>query len=180
MGEPKTFFHKINPTLYQVQLNNVKGINNLVFLESFREGWNVYIRNNSANCSTKSNYEIDQIEQPKKESDSGTKTNDFLAFCDYSFYDSWFMPNIDKYNTNDNSHWSINKHANVWRVDVNNICTNTNLCTSNEDESYNLNLVIEYSPQKYIYIGYIVLILSLVLALFQWCFFSIIARKKQL
>ena len=131
MGSTNVFFQRYNPTLYKVQLNGINGNYSLVFLESFRKGWNAYIDNNIYNCSNYSNSKNSN----KKDNNSGVKQGELLKLCDHSFYDSWFMPNVDKYNIKDGSRRTMGNYANIWNINVDKICNNSNICVSNGDGS---------------------------------------------
>lgn len=51
-------------------------------------------------------------------------------------------------------HIVANGYANGWVVDPQKICKNEkNICSRNEDGSYNLHLLVEFFPQRFVYIG---------------------------
>jgi hypothetical protein len=46
--------------------------------------------------------------------------------------------------------------SNGWYIDTDAYCREQNLCTRNEDGSYDMHLVIEFWPQRWFYIGLVV------------------------
>jgi hypothetical protein len=47
----------------------------------------------------------------------------------------------------------VNGYANSWDIDPTAICQNNPKCTKNADGSYDMELVIEFWPQRLFYIG---------------------------
>ena len=53
-------------------------------------------------------------------------------------------------------HYDLDTFANGWYIDVPKLCGQQNLCIKNADGSYNLNLVAEFTPQRWFYVGAII------------------------
>ncbi|HVQ44193.1 MAG TPA: carbohydrate binding domain-containing protein [Candidatus Saccharimonadia bacterium] len=53
-------------------------------------------------------------------------------------------------------HFKLNDFENGWYVDVDKLCGQQKLCTQNADGSYDLEMVAEFTPQRWFYIGLIV------------------------
>ena len=53
-------------------------------------------------------------------------------------------------------HYDLDTFANGWYIDVPKLCSHQNLCIKNADGSYNLNLVAEFTPQRWFYVGAII------------------------
>jgi len=65
------------------------------------------------------------------------------------FYETWFQAPVD----NNSNHKMVNGYANSWDIDPAAICQNNPKCTKNADGSYDMELVIEFWPQRLFYIG---------------------------
>jgi len=75
----------------------------------------------------------------------GTIQNDNLP--DGSIFETWFKKPLDEKN-----HLVVNGYANSWIIDPNEICK-TGVCKKNEDGSYDMELVVEFWPQRLFYVG---------------------------
>ncbi|MFA6973571.1 MAG: hypothetical protein WC238_02400 [Parcubacteria group bacterium] len=118
-------FKKINPTKYRVHISNAKGDFPLVFLENYNQHWKTYA--------------VDS-----RDSIKGDVVNE-------KFWETWFKDPIN----NDDNHLMANGYANSWVINTDEICSNDKFCTQNSDDSYNLEFLIEYQPQRLFYIGII-------------------------
>ena len=65
-----------------------------------------------------------------------------------TIFESWFKKPFP-----DENHFVANGFSNAWYVDVDSICNNGHKCNKNEDGSFDLELIIEFWPQKIFYIG---------------------------
>ncbi|MEI7451814.1 MAG: alpha-(1-_3)-arabinofuranosyltransferase family protein [Candidatus Falkowbacteria bacterium] len=77
---------------------------------------------------------------------NGTIQNDNLS--PGSFYETWLQKPI-----NDNNHLMVNGYANSWNINPGELCINNSKCVKNADGSYDMELVIEFWPQRLFYIG---------------------------
>jgi hypothetical protein len=113
-------------------------------------------------------YKIDFISKNFQD----TIQNDNLA--DGHFYETWFKTPVDG-NLN---HQMVNGYANSWDIDPQAICLNNPKCVKNADGSYDLELVIEFWPQRLFYIGLFISGTTLVgcLGYLGWDF---VKRKKK-
>ena len=73
------------------------------------------------------------------------------------YYETWFYEEVSQ-----KEHFLINGYSNSWLIHSDNICASKKLCTYNKDGTYNFDLVIEFYPQKYYYLGLIVSLVTLV------------------
>jgi hypothetical protein len=168
---------KISPTKYRIVAHQAAGTFPLVFSESFNDGWKVYLSGiqNSENSrsalidkininfknfpgnesvqATKENI-IDFINQglisdlgKKDQTDfisknfQGTIQNDNLS--NRSAIETWFQTPLDEKN-----HIEANGFANSWIIDPAAICSDNQKCIKNANGSYDLELVVEYRPQR--------------------------------
>lgn len=103
----------------------------------------------------------------------GTIQNDDLE--NGNFYETWFQKPID-----DNlNHQMVNGYANSWTIDPDEICLHSAQCIKNADGSYDVELVIEFWPQRLFYIGSIVSGTTL-FACLSYLTLSLFRRKKRL
>ncbi|MCX6719163.1 MAG: hypothetical protein NTZ38_02180 [Candidatus Taylorbacteria bacterium] len=77
----------------------------------------------------------------------GTIQNDNLA--DGKLNETWLKNPIPETN-----HLEVNGFANSWSIDTDKLCQN-NKCSRNNDGTYNIELVLEYWPQRLFDIGFI-------------------------
>lgn len=72
------------------------------------------------------------------------------------FLSSW-VPWAKPVKVNKYDHFNYNGFLNSWYIDPAELCaSNSSACTKNLDGSYNLNLITEFTPQRYLYIGLII------------------------
>ncbi len=139
---PLIEFKKISPNKYRILLNNAEGKFPLIFSESFHDQWKIYLIKNSRLSDVKndSNQFISKNFQ-------GTIQNDNLAKG--KFYETWFKDSLDEEN-----HLMANGYANSWLIDTKKLCAIENSkCIKNSDGTYDLELIIEFWPQRLFYIG---------------------------
>ncbi|MDD5476681.1 MAG: hypothetical protein PHG87_00505 [Candidatus Omnitrophica bacterium] len=113
-------------------------------------------------------YRIDFISKKIK----GTIQNDNISKG--SFYDTYSLRAID-----DKFHRIVNGYANFWQIDLGYLKNNfPEDLKNNSDGSYDLEVIIEFWPQKVLYISrvYVIIFSFIVLVLLAWSF--IIKRKN--
>jgi len=72
---------------------------------------------------------------------------------------SWFsQPIFEK------DHIIINGYANAWLIDPNKLCQDSK-CKKNADGFYDINLIVEFLPQRFFYIGLFISSLTLIVCL---------------
>ena len=64
----------------------------------------------------------------------------------------WAKPDVIP----DSDHFKLNDFANGWYIDVDKLCKEQQLCTLNADGTYDLELVAEFTPQRWFYVGLII------------------------
>ncbi len=84
--------------------------------------------------------------------------------------DSW-LPTAKPDVVSASDHYDLDDFANGWYVDINQLCKKENLCTKNPDGSYNLSLIVEFTPQRYFYVGLIISGATLVGCLSYLCYY---------
>ncbi|MFA6433294.1 MAG: hypothetical protein WCW52_01225 [Elusimicrobiales bacterium] len=96
----------------------------------------------------------------------GTIQNDNLPSG--TVWETWRGPALSEQN-----HFKANGYANAWIIKAAEICsTNEKICRQNSDGTYDLELIVEFEPQKYFYIGLAISLLTLF-----WCLFFIYSRR---
>jgi len=69
---------------------------------------------------------------------------------------SWW-PFAKRQKVNDEYHYKLANFLNAWYVDVPELCKNSNkACTKNEDGSYDIEMVAEFWPQRWFYLGLLI------------------------
>jgi hypothetical protein len=56
----------------------------------------------------------------------------------------------------DEYHYKLNGFLNAWYVDPAVLCQNNSACIKNSDGSYDMEMVIEFWPQRWFYLGLII------------------------
>ncbi|NTU66706.1 MAG: hypothetical protein HGB08_02155 [Candidatus Moranbacteria bacterium] len=183
---PTLEFKKISPTKYRIRVHAAQGEFPLVFSESFHDGWKMYLEKSASwrtqNQSLDSYKILDGNEEDQASADEvkeyirkgwvsdlgngksigfvskdfqGTIQNDNLP--DGSIFENWLARPIEDSKT----HLIANSYANAWMMDSDQLCRNSGNCIRNPDGSYDLELVMEYQPQRIFYIGIFISIVSI-------------------
>lgn len=169
---PITEFKKINAAKYRVTIHGLRDSIPLIFNETYHRMWKAYIiKTNSLtteefNIQARSYNVTDSNRQDQADRQtlqtfytngwlsaagpefvskelSGTIQNDNID--NGSLYDSTFLKSIP-----DSTHLKVNGYANSWVIDPEKLCTN-NSCRKNSDGSYDIDLLLEFMPQKVFY-----------------------------
>lgn len=86
----------------------------------------------------------------------GTIQNDNLPRG--KFWETWFKESLPEEN-----HLMVNGYANSWVIDADDLCAkNKDFCVKNADGTYDMELVVEFWPQRLFYVGAFVSGLTLV------------------
>lgn len=181
-SSPVIEYKKINPTKYKLIVHGAKASFPLVFSESFHSGWKAYVKPTRDTVAQSEESLIDKtknyyVHQNNKEDQatreelagfidiglisnlgekqspdfvskifSGTIQNDNMD--DGSVSETWFrQPVEEKY------HLKANGYANSWIIDPIKICSESNKCIKNPDGSYDIEIVIDFWPQRLLYLG---------------------------
>ncbi len=96
-----------------------------------------------------------------------------LAFLE-NFNKNWFLLNQGK---KTGEHFKINGYANGWYVDTEKVCQNNGACTKNPDGTYDMEMVIEFFPQRWFYLGLVISGTTLVSCL-GYLTYDFIRRRK--
>lgn len=101
------------------------------------------MKNNNAIFDYEEKYMIDFISKNFQ----GTIQNDNLP--DGKRYETWFKEPMEK-NTN---HLKANGYANSWLLNTDSICRNESSCHKNPDGTYTIETIIEFWPERLLYVG---------------------------
>jgi len=131
---PKKKKKKINPTKYKIQVSSLEKPFNLVFNESFHEGWKLYV--------AKEDFDFSSSESVRTYFDSVLELAPVDTLLDPSPLETLKMPELAK-----GTHKVVNGFANSWEI-------------SPEDVGgrKDFSLILEFRPQRTFYLG---LVLSL-------------------
>lgn len=178
---PTIEFKKINITKYRLVIHGAKSNFPLVFSESFNKDWRLYVlpygpKSENELLTKIENYQV----IPNNETDQA----DRLELVDFvnrglitelgeskapDFVSKNFAGTIQNDNlTNGNpletwgakqisqkDHFVINGYANAWEIDPKSFC-DSNICRDNPDGSQDFQIVIEFWPQRLVYIGLLI------------------------
>lgn len=71
------------------------------------------------------------------------------------FFRSW-VPWIKPDQIVNDHHFELNGFLNGWYIDINEHCVEKKLCTKNSDGSYDIELTLEFFPQRWFYLGLLI------------------------
>ena len=94
-------------------------------------------------------YKIDFISKDFQ----GTIQNDNLS--NGYFFETW-LPKINKsiIPISDQNHFMVNGYANSWVIETDKILAQPGFYKKNSDGSYDMEFIVEYRPQRFLYIGF--------------------------
>jgi len=128
----KITFVKINPTKYKVKVEGAREPYTLVFSESFHQGWKAFI--SGQRLVTSDQYGEIVASYFDGEIKEGTHKNIFL---DRSTFGTW-----SKKPLSEDKHFLVNGYANSWRISPDDV-----------EGAENYELIIEFRPQRWFYLG---------------------------
>jgi len=96
------------------------------------------------------------------------------------FWETWLAGKINRnvLQIPDENHLTVNGYANSWIIDPDEICKNEGFCRKNGDGSYDMELIVEFWPQRLFYIGLGISGLTLLFCIVYLVRDGIISRKK--
>jgi hypothetical protein len=71
------------------------------------------------------------------------------------FWNSW-IPFVKPDKIEDEYHYKLDDFLNAWYIDVPKYCEQEKLCKKNEDGTYDIEMVIEFFPQRWFYLGLLI------------------------
>ena len=145
------YFQQINPTKYKIYISGLKSSQNISFLESFHDDWNLYLKLNPDNSWCK---------PPEYYKNTNTieceNTQKFFEGEELSYL--WEKPIFDS------THRVVNEYANGWTIDPEYIKANYpyEYYRRYIDGSIDIELTLYFKPQSYFYLGIIISTLTFV------------------
>lgn len=201
LQNPVLEFRKIDAAKYRVRVHGASGLFPLVFSENYHDGWKAYLKKyggSRIDPAAIGNYQItkenedDQagFSQLKEFVGNGWVTSIRNPAVDFvskkfkgtiqnenlphgNFWETW--TNRNALEIPDKNHLVANSYANSWIINPEELCNkskNGAYCQKNPDGTYDMELVIEFHPQWFYYIGPAVSIITLVV-----CFIFIIIHS---
>jgi len=155
--EIKSLYKITDQYSYQIDLNSLKDYvsrNLITTLGDYKEKKDELVIFDGLKQKVKSSgkYNIDFVSKNYY----GTIQNNNLQ--NGFLWETWF--NFQSANRQINkTHGEINGYANLWLIDPHKICSDKGLCAKNKDGSYDIQIIVDYYPQGFIYIGLILSIL---------------------
>lgn len=74
--------------------------------------------------------------------------------------DSWW-PFVDSDKISKNNHYKLNGLVNAWYINPIDLCNSNEGCKINSDGSYDINIIIEFYPQRFVYLGFLITFITL-------------------
>jgi hypothetical protein len=71
------------------------------------------------------------------------------------FFNGW-VPFVKPDTISNDHHFELNGFLNGWYIDIDEHCKQKNLCTQNPDGSYDIELTLEFFPQRWFYLGLLI------------------------
>jgi len=184
---PQLEFIKISPVKYRVRVHRSTEDFPLVFSESFHKGWGVYLApytqssvslqvlgdyrptalqlNDAATTSERSEY----FSNGKISASGETGQSKFISKEHFSVIQNDnlptgnFLESLTKgVSISNGNHFLANGYANGWVIKPKEECSKVGKCKKNEDGSYDLELIVEFLPQRTFYFGLFASVLSFV------------------
>jgi hypothetical protein len=169
---PVIEYKKINPTKYRVKIHQAKNNFPFVFQTAFHEGWKINIKKIQNYKNVLDNYKIiEGNEGDQATNDELTEyinkgwvtelKNNHIEFVSKNFqgtiqnenmdggvfYETWLF-NKNHYLLPERNHLMVNGYANSWIIETEKLCQNNDLCLKNTDSTYEMEFVLEFSPQR--------------------------------
>ena len=143
-------YKKINPVKYRLRIRGAHGRFPLVFSESFHQNWLLYQRPYTSHTIEPKDgvYISDTL--------FNTTQNDTLPTG--SLYETWFT-SMQKHHVREvarATHSVANISTNAWIIDTDAFCTPSMYCHQNANGTQDMELIIEYFPQRIYVIGLII------------------------
>lgn len=135
------YFQKINPVKYHLYIQNIKNSQDLLFLDSFSDGWKLFLQKNPSNLNcNNSSISVEGIVEC-----GGIREYFSINDLKYSLTRNIF----------NNSHDIVYDYANYWKLNTEEVISNypKDYYVQNSDGSLNIELVLYFVPQNYFYYG---------------------------
>ena len=170
-------FNKISNTKYRVIAKGVQGVFPLVLSNNFDNHWNAYIV---------------PVSEPREINELIDKvsSNSFAlnGFINNKITETWFAKTYEDSTSTDvlrlpsQNHLQINEYANSWILDTSEICNQTNNCYKNEDGTYDVEIVLEFWPQRLFYVGILIGAIGALISIFylSFVFFRSYSNRKMI
>ena len=154
-------YQKVNQTLYNIQLKNIKESQILEFMDTFNSNWYIYPQKYTNASWCKKRYEI--------------SFNKNECVQEYVFISMDQLAPVTSKPLFDSSHRQIDEFGNRWTVTKEEIeSTSEEYYRKNSDGSIDAEFLLVFKPQIYFYLGSLITFLSLVFLIT----FSLRNRKK--
>jgi hypothetical protein len=136
------YFLKKNPTKIKIFISNISKVEKLDFLESFHQGWKLYLQKKPNRSWCKDGKYFDQVKMTECE-----HTYSFFEGEEFSYL--WEKPIFD------NTHKKAYEYTNSWEIDADYIKKNFSkeYYKENPDGSIDVEFILYFKPQSYFYLG---------------------------
>jgi hypothetical protein len=149
------YFKRISRVKYKIMIKNLKGKQELLFNDTFHEGWNLYLQPDTDTFICENPQTIKDLKTTECKYDSK-----FLQIDDFNYI--WRDPIFGS------SHTINNGFSNKWVVDSDYIKKNFDkkMYSINKDGTLDVEMILYFKPQVYFYIGSAISILVLLVLSF--------------
>ncbi len=185
---PVIEFKRINPTKYRLVIHQARKTFPLIFSTNFSPQWKIFlIKSNKdtvkqSNLINLDNYKIfqgNENDQASREEVKKFTDNNWLSKIDVNpkfisknyhntienhnlsngkFYETWLMKPSDN-----KTQLMANGFANAWIINPADFCSQSN-CQKNPDGSYDFQIIIEFSLQKYLWLCFVITLFILIIS----------------
>lgn len=148
-GKMTVEYKKIDPTKYRVVIRNSPPEMVINLLTAFNPLWKIYLKPHASPIPPAAGAEF------TSEIKKGTRQNNNLL--NGGLVETMVLIPLDSYG----QHMESFDYANQWRVEIGNVCEQYDACPRNQDGTYDFEIVIAFSPQIYLYLGFGVSLVAL-------------------
>jgi hypothetical protein len=143
-------YKKINPTKYRVVVHNSSPNITINLLTTYNPLWKMYLKPHASPLPPAVGAEF------VSEKDNGIKQNNNLS--NGGLMETVVLIPLDFYS----QHKKVFGYANQWQIKIGDVCEQYDACPKNQDENYDFEIVISFSPQTYLYLGLSVSLVTLI------------------
>ena len=166
-SDNKLIYERIYSGKYKISIFNLKNSTNLTFFQSFNPSFHIYLNkiNKEKSCNISSSL-------------------NGISNCKYipnKFFEGEELSYLYKKPIFDDTHKLVLDYANGWRIDPQYIKDNysNEYYTENVDGSINIELVVYFKPQSYLYLGIIISLITLFLCIVYLIINGLKQRRKK-
>lgn len=146
IGPDNIYFQKINQTTYRLYIKGLKADQKVIFNDTYHPDWNLYLINNPSSDWCKKNINMREC----KERFNFVSGNELFLLLKKTFVS--------------NTHTTVNGFGNQWTINRNDLLKTLgkNYVKTNKDGSVDIELLLYFKRQSYVYLGVVVSVFTLI------------------